>query len=277
MDENKKVRFGTHIGNQNIQKSINEVEKYNGNVIQIFYSNKYSKKELNLIKNYSKKRDVRVIIHSSYKHNIARKWTRFSLWIIDIIKEIEFADNIGSEGIVLHFGKKLNLTEKDAFDNMFTSLIYINIKTQKHKHVKIFLETSSGQGTELCYKLRSLAKFYNKILESKDEQFANRIKLCLDTCHIFAAGYNIKTENACKIFLKEFDRLIGLKYIRIIHLNDSKEERGSNIDRHENIDNGYIGYVGLKFIFDYFDDKIIILETPNEGYKSEIKMIINDN
>ena len=158
---------------------------------------------------------------------------------------------------------------------MFTSIIHLVNKTREYSSVKIFLETTAGQGTEMCYKLDDLAYFYNKFLRC-DKFIKDRVKLCLDTCHIFAAGYDIKTKSSIKKYLKKFNKLIGIKHINLIHLNDSKCDIGCRVDRHENIGNGYIGLSGLKMIFKYFKklNIPIILETPNNGYQTEIKLLL---
>jgi deoxyribonuclease-4 len=262
--------FGSHVNNvnNNLANVIKSVKKAGGNAIQIFVDvdNDVNNDIDNDIDN--------IVIHSSYKHNIAKKWDTRSWWIVNIIKEIFIANKLHSKYLVLHLGKKLDLPIKDCYNNMYTSLLYIYSQT-KNINVQILLETSSGQGSELCYNINDLAHFYNKIKYSNNKNFSNKIKLCLDTCHIFAAGYNIKTKNNCKLFLEMLNELIDIDNIKVIHMNDSTYDIGENIDRHANIDDGYIGYIGLKYIFDYFVklDKIIILETPNNGYIKEFDML----
>ena len=158
---------------------------------------------------------------------------------------------------------------------MYTSLIYIHNKTKKYKDVLILLETSTGQGTELCWRMEDLAYFYKKFSKNENKELKDRIKLCVDTCHIFSAGYNIRTKGDVKRYLEAFEELIGIRYIKLIHLNDCKVSIGAQKDRHDNIDKGYIGFTGLKIFFDYFRNLgiPIVLETPDYGYRKEIKLL----
>ncbi len=158
---------------------------------------------------------------------------------------------------------------------MYSSLVYLHNKTKEFKDVKILLETSTGQGTEMCYKLEDLAHFYRKFSSNDNKELKSRIKLCIDTCHIFSAGYNIRDTNGVRNYLEAFDELIGIKYVRLIHLNDSRVDLGDKKDRHANIGKGYIGYTGLKLMFEYFKklDVPIILETPGCVFVKEIKLL----
>ena len=127
---------------------------------------------------------------------------------------------------------------------MFSSILYILNQTEKYKDVYFIIETSSGQGSETLTKLEDLAHFINKF---KNTKYENRIKLCIDTCHIFAAGYDIRDKNKFNEFIKLFDKLIGLDKVILVHLNDSKEDLNSHKDRHESIGKGKIGSKRIKF------------------------------
>ena len=165
----------------------------------------------------------------------------------------------------------MELTKEEAYNNMYTALLYVHEKTKQYLNTKILLETSSGQGSELCFKLNAFAHFFKKISKHSNKEIKNRFGICLDTCHIFASGYDIRNKNTVTIFLDTFEEMIGLKHIKLIHLNDSKNNIGSLLDRHESINKGYIGK-GLIHIIRFFK-KInipIILETPNNSYQIEI-------
>lgn len=267
--------IGAHIDYEHRDNVI----KVGGNAIQMFMTitktqfNSIKKEVLDERKNLL---DILVIIHSSYMHNISKDWDEYSWWIKAIINEVIYCYYIGSPAIVLHFGKYLELSKEEAFNNMYTSLIYIHNKTKKYKNVKILLETSAGQGTELCYDLNDLEKFYKKISDNEDKSFSKRIKLCLDTCHIFAAGYDISNHKKVHDFLNLFDTKIGLKHIKVLHLNDCSAKLGERKDRHASIGNGNIGIDGLIAMFEYFykKDTPIILETPGDAYKNEIPMLL---
>lgn len=276
--------FGSHesIGDGLINAA-KTVKKAGGNMLQIFLTNPRKKltkrrnnKKLIEFNKYLKDNDMKVVVHSSYLHNLSRDWDEYSWWLTNLELEIKYAHYIGAIGLVLHFGKKLDLTLAEAYNNMYTSLVYIHKKTRNYNNVKILLETPAGQGSEICYKLEDLVHFYKKFSRSENKELRDRIKLCVDTCHIFSAGYDLRNNITVKMYLEAFEELIGLNHIKLIHLNDSKVELGDRKDRHENIGKGFIGFKGLKYFFDYFYKKgvPIVLETPNEGHKWEIKKLL---
>ncbi|AYV75742.1 MAG: apurinic endonuclease [Terrestrivirus sp.] len=249
--------------------------KENGNIqkcdiVQVFVPS--AKTSISGIKNYNGK----YVVHGSYTINLARNWDEYSIWIHQFIKEIILAHQLKAIGIVIHMGKQLELTKEEAYNNMYTSLLYVNQQTIKYDSVKIFLETSTGQGSEMCYKLEDFAHFFKKIIRLKNTQISDRFKICLDTCHIFAAGYDLSKESSILLYLEALEELIGLRYVGLIHLNDSKNEVGSNIDRHENIGKGKIGKEGLLYIVHYFKklNVPIILETPSDNIENDLKLIL---
>ncbi|TBU07347.1 endonuclease 4 [Hamiltosporidium magnivora] len=137
-------------------------------------------------------------------------------------------------------------------------------------NVIILLENMAGQGTVVGSKFEELKEIFSNI-EDK-----SRIGVCLDTCHLFGAGYDIRTEEKFRKVMNQFDKIIGLEYLKAMHLNDSKEPLGSKKDRHECIGKGHIGLEAFKFIMnnDIFDNKPLILETPEpEKYGEEIKLL----
>jgi deoxyribonuclease-4 len=268
--------FGAHLDiNHDILSQITQLTKSGGNLIQIMLNDMNDTMILNKLKKYSHDYNIKIVIHSSYKHNIARDWDSYSWWLKNMELELEYADMINAIGLVVHFGKRKDLSVVEATNNMYSFLAHLHNKTLKYNNVKIILETTAGQGTELCYKLEDLAHFYRKFSSNDNKQLRNRIRLCIDTCHIFSAGYNITNDQSVRKYLEEFNEMIGLKYVSLIHLNDSKVICGSKVDRHENIGKGMIGFDGLKSFFDYFKkiEVPIILETPNNGFIKEINLL----
>lgn len=269
--------IGPHIVFSNILEFKNEIDyvkKNNGNIVQFF---KTDIDDLGEIKKYSNDNNIKTVIHSSYTHNIASDWDKYSWWIMSIINEIIYCDKIGSIGIVLHFGKQKELKLEQAINNMFTSLLYIHNKTIKQNNVKIILETPAGQGTEMCYKIEDLTKFFNKFIKiGENKKIKKRFKICIDTCHIFSAGYDLRTKNAVKLYFDRFNEYIGIEYIYLIHLNDSKTLFGSRLDRHEIIGKGSIGLQGLKYIFKLFNKNNVamIMEIDKSYFKSQLKLLI---
>lgn len=274
--------FGAHYDSDNLIESAQRIKDAGGNLIQIFLTlpgntktEEKSNKELSDFKEYLIKNNMKVVVHSSYIHNIARNWDEYSWWLKNLEIEIRYAHMISAIGIVLHFGKQLDLSIEEAYNNMYTSLLYIHNKTLQYKDVLILLETSTGQGSETCYKLEDLSHFFKKFSRNENKEIKERIKICVDSCHIFAAGYNLKTKKDVKVYLEAFEELVGLKHVKLIHLNDCKVDFGGQRDRHDNIGKGYIGLDGLKYFYEYFKklNVPIVLETPNNGYKMEIKLL----
>lgn len=274
--------FGAHYDSDNLVQSAENIKNAGGNLIQIFFTlpgnvktEKKTNIELNKFKLYLDKHNMKAVVHSSYIHNIAKNWDNYSFWIKNLETEMAYCNQIGAIGLVIHFGKQLDLTIEEAYNNMYTSLLYLHNKTIDYKNVKIILETSTGQGSELCYKLEDLAYFFRKFSKNKNKEIRQRFKICIDSCHIFSAGYNIKTKKDIKFFLETFDELIGLNHIGLIHLNDCKVDLGEQRDRHNNIGKGFIGLEGLTLFYKYFRklNVPIVLETPDYGYKTEIDML----
>jgi deoxyribonuclease-4 len=183
---------------------------------------------------------------------------------MQFIEEIAIAHNIGAYAVVVHLGKQLDMSKEVALNNMFINLLKV-LEATKNLDIKILIETSTGQGTEMCYDLNEFALFFKKIKN-------NRIGICLDTCHIFNAGYDIRTKKTTENYLKLFEEEIGINYIKLIHLNDSSNDLGMKIDRHQNIGKGYIGLEGIKQIIMFFTSLNIpiVLETPDEYINDDL-------
>jgi deoxyribonuclease-4 len=259
-----------NINNHDLIQEIQKIKNLNSNLIQCFVKANKQKYIYNDFKNELIKNNIKLVVHASYTINIAKDWDKYSSHLIQFIKEINIAEHLGAFGIVLHIGKQLKLTTQCALNNMYSSMIYVYNQIKNLK-IKIFFETSTGQGSEMCFDLKELAVFFNKFIKSNNLQ--NKFRICLDTCHIYQAGYDITDINKITQYLKDFDNLIGLRYIALVHLNDSKNKLGQKIDRHESLGKGYIGHIALKFIADYFlkNNVPIILETPAEYVKEEIR------
>ena len=240
-------------------------------VIQIMYNTCIH--DNSIIKLLNKNKDLFIIVHGSYTINIASQWDKYSWWCLQFINEIKFAFlTIKAKMIIIHLGKNTNgVTKSESYNNMFTFLLYIYEKT-KNYNIKIVLESSSGSGNELCYRLDDLAYFFKKLSHHPNKDIADKFGICIDTCHIFSAGYNINNKINIMRYLETFEELIGIKYIMAIHLNNSKNKLGSLVDRHESINKGNIPITGLKHFIKYFK-KInipIVLETPNNSFLTEI-------
>lgn len=271
--------FGIHIDSKidNIISEATRVKNIGCNILQLFVEPMTKKRqEYNFFYKYLKDNNISCVVHISYTINCAQDWTQYSWWIKQCIMEIELSSLIGAYAVVIHLGKQLGLSIEESYNNMYTSLLYIHSQTKLHSKVKILLETSSGQGSEICFKIEDLSHFYKKMSEHKNEDIRKRFGLCVDTCHIFASGYDIKSKKKFIEYLNKFDKMIGIEHIKLIHLNDSKKECGSNVDRHENIGNGFIGEKPL-MLFVEFAQKVnipIILETPQLLQNKDVEMVL---
>ncbi len=262
--------YGIHI-DSTPSSIIDQIEYYNKKgckVLQLFVSlNKTAISFYKPIKELCKKLDMKISVHMSYTINIANDPNKYSWGIQQFIEEIKIANQIGAYAVVIHLGKKLDLSLEVALNNMLINLLKVHNET-KDLDIKILIETSTGQGSELCYNLDDLAKFYKKIKQ-------NRFGICLDTCHIFNAGYDIRTNKLVENYFKEFNDKIGLTEIKLVHLNDSYNELGAKVDRHANIGRGYIGENGLKQIIMLFSKLSvpIVLETPDEFINDDLNKL----
>jgi apurinic endonuclease APN1 len=273
----KEYYYGSHVGvsKHGIIGAIDEIIKYNGNFVQIFITNpkarittKRSDEELATINHYAKYNKVKMVIHAPYLLNFAHPFKPKSWGVISLLDHLDTCAKLGAIGVVVHSGKYLDMDKSEAIENMYQNLKYC--LDNSHENTKILLETPCGQGTELGGRLEEFRIIYNKF----SEQDKKRIKICLDTCHIFAGGYDLSNPDKVKTFIKTFDTIIGWKYVDLIHLNDSKTKLNSNLDRHELLDEGHIGLKGLSIMikFAYKSGIPLILETPG-GYPIEIQII----
>jgi deoxyribonuclease-4 len=201
-----------------------------------------------------------VIAHTAYLINIASPREEiFKKSYAALIEELERCRVLGIPDLVLHPGSYLNTSEEEGVKKIVDTLNRIFDETPEIK-TRIALETTAGQGSNLGYKFEQLAEMIDGI-ENRE-----RISVCLDTCHIFAAGYDIRDRKNYGATFKQFDEIIGLTNLRVIHLNDSLKEFNSKRDRHAHLGLGSIGLEAFKFIMRDKRLKNIpkLLETPKE-------------
>ncbi|APW66790.1 MULTISPECIES: deoxyribonuclease IV [Arcobacteraceae] len=174
------------------------------------------------------------------------------------LHEINRCEILKLDRLNFHPGSHLRkITEDECLDNIAVSL---NRAIDATNDVKLVIENTAGQGSNLGYKFEHLAHIIDKI-EDK-----SRIGVCIDTCHMFTAGYDIRTQEAYDKTWNEFDSIVGREYLMGMHINDSKPELGSRVDRHDSLGEGKIGWDAFKFIMndDRMDDIPLVLETINE-------------
>ena len=184
------------------------------------------------------------------------------------IHEVERCDILGLDKLNFHPGSHLRqISEEESLDLIAQNL---NFTLDKTKNVSLVIENTAGQGSNLGYKFEHLAYLIDKV-EDK-----SRVGVCIDTCHMFTAGYDIRTKEAYDKTWKEFDEIIGRKYLMGMHINDSKPDLGSKVDRHDSLGKGKIGWDAFKFIMNdnRMDDIPLILETINPDiWAEEIKKL----
>ena len=184
------------------------------------------------------------------------------------LDEMQRCENLGLQYLNFHPGSHLNRIDPDlCLERIAQSL---NIVLHGTTGVTAVIENTAGQGTNLGYRFEHLAKIIENVRDK------DRVGVCLDTCHTYSAGYDIKTSSAFEKTLEQFDSIIGINFLKAIHLNDSKKKFESRVDRHESIGKGSLGLDTFKFIMNdpRFDNIPMVLETPDPSiWKEEIKLL----
>ena len=179
------------------------------------------------------------------------------------LDEMQRCMQLGLERLNFHPGSHLKKeSEDDCLSRVAES---INLALQQTEGVTAVIETTAGQGTNVGYRFEHLAS----IIEQVDDQ--SRVGVCIDTCHIFVAGYDLRTAEACEQTFVEFDSVVGFDYLRGMHLNDSKPPLGARVDRHQSLGKGEIGWEAFRHIMNdaRFDDIPMVLETVDESIWAE--------
>lgn len=253
-------------------------EKIGCTAIQIFSKNQrqWKVKELTIdeiekFKSELKKSTIKsVIVHDSYLINLGSpnkdmlEKSRTSFGI-----EMQRAEELGLPYLVFHPGS-CDVGEERGLRTIAESLNILLTHYQNFKLI-LLLETTAGQGSSLGYRFEQLAEIIH-IVEQKD-----RVGICFDTAHVFAAGYDIRTKEAYELTFKAFDNILGLKSLKAFHLNDSKKELGSRVDRHEHIGKGLIGIDAFRYLLNdpRFTKNPKVLETPGteEDFKRNLDLL----
>ncbi len=172
------------------------------------------------------------------------------------LDEMKRAEQLGLTMLNFHPGSHLNkISEEECLDQIARE---INAAMSQTKGVTAVIENTAGQGTNLGWRFEHI----RRIIDGIDDK--SRVGVCIDTCHTLAAGYDLSTEMGYQFCFDEFESIIGFQFLRAIHLNDSKKNAGSHVDRHETLGNGFLGKEFFsRFMHDTrFDNMPIILETP---------------
>lgn len=186
------------------------------------------------------------------------------------LDEMTRCEQLGLKMLNFHPGSHLKLISVDQCLALIAESI--NITLDKTKGVTAVIENTAGQGSNVGFSFMHIAQIIDKV-EDK-----SRVGVCLDTCHTYSAGYDLKTEAGYQATFKEFDDVIGLPFLKAIHLNDTKKEFASRVDRHETLGNGFLGMEFFERIMkdERLDNIPFILETPDESrWAEEIEILRN--
>jgi deoxyribonuclease IV len=199
-----------------------------------------------------------IFAHANYLINLAATNPRFHANSIrSLAEELTRADQLELPFLVMHPGAHLGVGEEAGLDKIVASIDRVFREIPKVK-TRIALETTAGQGSCLGHRFEQIAYVIKNVREP------DRLCVCLDTAHVFAAGYDMGSEAGVKETFRQFDRVIGLDRLGAIHVNDSKTARGSRVDRHQHIGKGQIGLDAFRFIMRGRRFRKIpkVLETP---------------
>jgi deoxyribonuclease IV len=282
------LKIGSHVsmsGKKMLLAASEEAVSYGANTFMIYTGapqNTRRKKieELNIeagLKHMKEHGIEEIVVHAPYIINIGNTANpaTFELGVNFLRSEIERTEALGAKQIVLHPGAHVGAGEEAGIKKIIEGL---NEVLEKDQNVQIALETMAGKGSECGKSFEELAQIIDGVTHNE------KLSVCFDTCHTHDAGYDIV--NDFDGVLNEFDKIIGLDRLKVLHINDSKNERGSRKDRHENIGFGKIGFKALNYIVHHpqLTDIPKILETPYVGedknnkkppYKFEIEMLRN--
>lgn len=266
--------FGAHMSiSGGLHHAIERGESIGCTAIQIFTKNNrqwhakpLDTKDVQLFKKTWSQSPIKsIIVHATYLINIAsNKADLEHKSIIALKDELKRCDELDLPYLVLHPGSYTDAHENEALERVAHNLdiIFESIDTK----TSVLLETMAGQGTSLCYSFEQIAIIIKK---SKHKR---KIGVCFDTCHAFAAGYDFSSKKSYDAMWKNFDDLIGIDKLHAIHINDSKTDCGSRVDRHANIGKGKIGLEAFKLLFN--DKRFVhipkVLETPYETIEDYI-------
>lgn len=272
------VQIGAHVSiSGSIANAITNANERECSAFQVFTSNPrgWHAKDLtddgitNYKNNLSQSNIDRfaTVAHMPYLPNLSSpEISVYEKSIHTMIREVERCDKLGIPYLVTHLGSHKGTGEDKGIQRLVSALTEV---AKTNKDVTILLENTAGQKNSVGSDFTQLAEIFFGLKP------ASRFGICIDTCHAFAAGYDLRNEKNVKDVFEKFDSEIGLKHIKIIHLNDSKGELGCHLDRHEHIGLGHIGEAGLSQVVKLANkNKIpIILETPIDERRTDFENI----
>lgn len=272
--------IGAHVSaSGGIGNAILNAEAIGANAFALFTRNQRSwvskplaPKDIQTFKDLLKERGFEqryVLPHDSYLINLGSPDEETHLKSrIAFLNEMQRVQQLGLSMLNFHPGSHLNkISEEECLDQIANE---INAALAQTEGVTAVIENTAGQGSNLGWRFEHI----RRIIDGIDDK--SRVGVCIDTCHTLAAGYDISTEMGYQFCFDDFESIIGLQYLRAVHLNDSKKSAGSHVDRHETLGNGFLGRdFFIRFMHDSrFDNMPIILETPDPTlWAQEIKWL----
>ncbi len=278
------MNFGAHISIAGgIEKAPERAHETGCECFQMFSRSPHGGKSLELTKdainnfknNCQKYNLENYYIHTPYYINLASANSRIYYGSIAAIKkEMETANLLGAKGVVTHLGSAKELGEKEAREKLVRGLVEVfNPSGPPYQGgTTLLLEITAGAGNIMGDSFEEIAYF---IKEAEKEISKNKLGVCFDTAHAFASGYDLRNKKAVQKTFDDFDKIIGIKRLKLIHCNDSKVDLNSHLDRHENIGEGKIGIEGFKAIVNEprLEDLDFILETPGGKQEKDLEIL----
>ena len=282
------MNYGIHNNDpNNLMNTIQVAKKLKCTSIQTFLGDKikttlkykypFTKEEITEIKKLLKENNIDLYVHGLLTLNFCNdpQKSRYQWGLDNLIYDLKMGQKLGIKGVTIHAGryntKRYTISPKECYQNYINSLIYILDHTKK---IPIFIETPATKKNTIINSIEEFSELYKLI----PEKYKKRIKICIDTCHIFVSDYNISHKEGVLEYFDKFDKLIGLKNVKLIHLNDSYGKLGSHLNRHSPLSKGYI--------FKNYQDNLteiikisnkykipMILETDSKTFNKNIKLM----
>jgi deoxyribonuclease-4 len=272
------MQIGCHVSaSGSVDKAIDNAVERNCSAFQIFTRSPRSWHAKDLTKEVieafkSKLKDSKIdrfaiCAHMPYLPNLATpKDDAFEKSVNTLVKEVERCAQLGIPYLVTHLGSHLGTGEEAGIKKLVDGLTKAG---QTKNDVMILLENTAGQKNSVGSDFKQLGEIFKQLKPEK------KFGVCIDTCHAFVAGYDLRTAEKVKKTFKEFDKHVGIENLKILHLNDARGELGCNLDRHYHLGLGGIGEEGIKSVVKFANKKKIpiILETPIDDDRDDFENV----
>jgi len=268
--------LGVHVSIEGkIYEALDKAHALGCNAMQIFSRNPRQWRQLKLsqedIEEFKRRRKLygikAVVVHTPYLINLASPYKiLYRKSIKAYVEDLNEAHQLGAEFLVTHMGSHSKTTEEAGIDRFASALNTIFEKTEQIR-VKLLLENTAGAGSWLGYNFRHHQMIFKRV------KYKERLGICLDTAHAFAAGFDLRTKQGLNILIEQIEQLVGLSNLEVIHLNDSRKDFSSRLDQHEHLGRGKLGMAAIRQIVKHpkLKNKVFILETPHKELQDDAK------